>query len=550
MGAIESSQDATTEISGQLVDIHAGRVYPATVLIAHGKVSAIEEDSGAGAQVLMPGFVDAHVHIESSMLSPGEFARAAVVHGTIATVSDPHEIANVLGMAGIDFMLRAASEVPLKIRFGAPSCVPATIFETAGAELNAAAVTRLLADERIGYLSEVMNYPGVLSGDEQVMAKIAAAQRVGKPIDGHAPGLRGDDAARYVAAGISTDHECTSQEEALEKMAAGCKIQIREGSAAKNFEALQPLIASHSDRCMFCTDDTHPDDLLEGHINRLVKRAVQGGADLFGVLRMASLNAIEHYGLPVGTLRVGDPADFIVLDDLASMRVRKTFIDGQLVAEDGQPLFEATTDECPNQFSILPKRTTDFGLAALSDRALIIEAVDGELVTRQAVESITSIDGLVQTDADRDLLKLVVVNRYQDAAPAVALIRGFGLKRGAIASSVAHDSHNIVAVGVDDASLCGAINEVIGNRGGLAVAAGSDTYSIALPIAGLMSAESCEQVGRSYAQLSSRAKQLGSDLGAPFMTLSFMALPVIPALKLTDRGLFDVTQFQFVSPFV
>ena len=473
-------------------------------MIADGKIASIQEDASAAKHLLMPGLVDAHVHIESSMLTPAHFAQAAVVHGTVATVSDPHEIANVLGERGVQFMLDDATQAPLKIKFGAPSCVPATPFETAGAELDATAVAALLSDDRIGYLSEMMNYPGVLGGDPEVLRKIAAAQSRGKPVDGHAPGLRGEDAAKYVAAGITTDHECTSLDEALEKIAAGCRIQIREGSAAKNYSALRSLIDSHPDQCMLCTDDTHPDDLMEGHIDRLAARAIADGAGLFNVLRVACVNAIDHYGLNVGMLREGDPADLIVVDDIESLHVCQTYIDGVLVAEAGKPLFEVAGENCPNQFNVQPKQPSDFAMPAKSNRALVIEAIDGALMTRRVVDEIQIVDGLVATNIERDVLKIAVVNRYRNAVPAVALIRGFGMTFGALASSVAHDSHNIVVVGTDDAAICAAVNEVIANRGGLAVYDGRTTDSLPLPVAGLMARGDCAEVGGAYRRLTER----------------------------------------------
>ncbi|MEM8678179.1 MAG: adenine deaminase [Planctomycetota bacterium] len=547
MGSVQAS---LTSLEGQLVDLHQRRIYPARLTFAEGTIAAVDELASAPSRYLMPGFIDAHVHVESSMLTPAEFARAAVVHGTVATVSDPHEIGNVLGVPGVKFMLDEGEQVPLKFCFGAPSCVPATCFETAGAQLDAAAIAELLRDDRIGYLSEMMNYPGVLHDDPEVLAKIAAAKQLGKPVDGHAPGLRGADAARYIAAGITTDHECTTLAEAMDKLENGCRILIREGSAAKNYEALKSLLQTHPDRCMLCTDDNHPDDLQEGHIDRLVQRAVGDGADRLQALRASSLNVIDHYRLPVGTLRVGDPADFIVVDDLESFRVRQTYIDGVKVAEEGQPLFEPVGTETPNRFGCHAKQPSDFGLAASSDQALAMEALDGELITNRVPVSVRVDEGWVRTDPERDLLKITVVNRYQDAPPAMALIRGFGITRGAIASSVAHDSHNIVAVGVNDESICAVVNEVISHKGGLAVTDGQRMDAIKLPVAGLMCRRSCRDVGQDYARLSALAREMGSPLTAPLMTLSFMALPVIPSLKLTDRGLFDVDRFAFASPLV
>jgi adenine deaminase len=533
---------------GFVVDLFARRIFPAELSVHQGRIQAIVpmEAQQVERVYLLPGFVDAHVHVESSLLPPPEFARLATVHGTVATVSDPHEIANVLGIEGVRYMMRTGQQVPFKFCFGAPSCVPATRFESAGAELSADDI-RTLFTEGITYLSEMMNFPGVLSGEPDVLAKLAVARAMGRPIDGHAPGLRGEQVRQYAAAGITTDHECTELEEALEKIAAGMKILIREGSAARNFDALHPLLRLHPESCMFCTDDQHPDLLVQGHINELVRRAVALGYDLFDVLRAASLHPVQHYGLPVGLLRVGDPADFIVVEDLTDFRVLRTYINGELVASEGKPLLEHRSVECPNQFRARPKRVEEFRLPAQGTRARVIEAYDGQLLTGELLLPVRTHDGEVLPDPEQDILKLTVVNRYADAPPAVALIRGFGLRRGALASSVAHDSHNVIAVGASDEELCRAVNAVIEHRGGLAVVEGEEVLVLPLPIAGLMSPEDGYTVARLYTALDQRAKQLGSPLRAPLMTLSFMALLVIPALKLSDRGLFDGRSFRFTS---
>ena len=533
-------------------DLHTRRIYPAEITVENGRIHHIKEIDRVPAEAgyLLPGFIDAHVHIESSMLPPAEFARLAVVHGTVATVSDPHEIANVLGAAGVQFMLDEARRVPLKFCFGAPSCVPATGFETAGAVLDAAAVEQLLENPAIGYLSEMMNFPGVLHADPQVLAKIAAAQRLGKPVDGHAPGLRGDDARRYFAAGISTDHECFTFEEGREKALLGVKILIREGSAARNFEALWPLLLEFPDRIMFCSDDKHPDELLRGHIDRLVARAVAKGCDLFDTLRAACVHPAEHYRLPVGLLRVGDPADFIRVADLTEFRVLETWIDGHCVATNGESRLPYQPCETPNQFAAGPKTPADFHLASVYGTGVVraIVARDGEIVTGRTEAHAHLQDGLLLPYPAHDLLKIAVVNRYApSAAPAIGFVRGFGLQRGALASSVAHDSHNIVAVGSDDAALCAAVNAVIEARGGISATDGAgDTRVLPLPIAGLMSPADGYELAQTYARLDAWTKEtLGCALQAPFMALSFLALPVIPALKMTDRGLFDVEKFDF-----
>lgn len=530
-----------------LVDLDARRIVPARIEWDQGRIIGISPVDRAEGYAL-PGFVDAHVHVESSMMVPSEFARHAVRHGTVATVSDPHEIANVLGIAGVRFMRDNGSRTAFKFCWGAPSCVPATTFETAGAILTADDIRQLFAEGTTHYLSEVMNYPGVLAGDSDLLAKIATARSRGLPIDGHAPGLRGEMAARYAAAGITTDHECVALDEALDKIAAGMKILIREGSAAKNFAALEPLLRSHPTHCMFCSDDLHPDALARGHINRLVARAVAGGADLFDVLRVACLQPIEHYRLPVGRLRVGDPADFIVVDDLTEFAVRSTWIDGQAVFQEGASLIDSVECPAPNRFAAEPISEDSLRLASRTARLRVIGARDGQLVTDLLEESPCVVDGWAVVDPARDLLKIVVVNRYRPAPPAVAFVRGFGLKTGAIAGSVAHDSHNIVGVGVSDSAIAQAVNAVIGAGGGLAVASPSGVDVLPLEVAGLMS-RSGDAVARGYSRLDGAAKRLGSTLAAPFMTLSFMALLVIPRLKLSDRGLFDGESFQLIDPF-
>jgi len=543
-------------VTAHRVDLVTNTIAPQTVTVKNGIIASIDPANRRDCRgFLIPGFVDAHIHIESSMLLPSRFAAAAVLHGTVATVSDPHEIANVCGLDGVELMLRDALRTSFKFYFGAPSCVPATPFETAGAELDVAAVTALLDDPRISYLSEMMNFPGVLRRDPDVMAKISAAMLRNKPVDGHAPGLRGEVAARYVSAGISTDHECTTREEALDKLAAGCQIAIREGSAARNFDALESLIDEFPDAVMFCSDDKHPDELLLGHINQLAARGVAAGRDVFNVLQACSFNAIRHYGLNVGLLQVGDSADFALVDDLVSFQVRETYIAGNLVARNGQSYIEESDPETINHFAAPPIKATDLQIAAPVDpgkkEVRVIGVIDGQLITRSETAPMKVADSQVVSDVARDLLKLVVVNRYQPAKPTVAFVRGFGFQSGAIASTVAHDSHNIIAVGVADEDLTMAINAVIGSSGGLSVVSGHDEiHLLPLPVAGLMSTESCQEVGRQYAELDRAAKQLGCQLRAPFMTLSFLALLVIPSLKLSDRGLFDGEKFEFVDLFI
>lgn len=551
-------------LSGQIVDLHARRVFPGTVEWHRGRITAIREDASVREKhLIMPGLVDAHIHIESSLLPPAEFARLAVVHGTVATVSDPHEIANVLGARGVVYMINDGKRTPLKFNFGAPSCVPATTFETAGATLDANAVSRLLARPDVRYLAEVMNFPGVLGGDPALRTMMEVASALGKQIDGHAPGLRGEQARAYAAAGPTTDHECFTLEEAQDKLAAGMKILIREGSAARNFAALAPLLKTHPDRVMFCCDDLHPDLLVGGHLDRHVRRALATGADRFDVLRCASVNPVEHYGLDVGLLRAGDPADFIVVDGWKNFRVQRTYLRGELVASKGRSKLRRLRSAAPNQFRAKPRTAADFAVRwdaltptrqsrPLGDKPLhpqlnVIEALNGQLITKQRLLAAKVVDGQIVADPKRDVLKIAVVNRYAPRAPiAVGFINGVGLRSGAIASSVAHDSHNIVVIGADDAFMARAVNLVIKHRGGLSAVGRGRTAVLPLPIAGLMSNLDGRTAARRYTQLDRMAKRLGSKLDAPFMTLSFMALLVIPDLKLSDQGLFSAMKWGFV----
>jgi adenine deaminase len=547
-------QKGSFTISGNLVDVWKKAIYQAEISVENGVIRSITK-IGDGlnpvGKFILPGFVDSHVHVESSMLIPSEFARLAVVHGSVGTVSDPHEIANVCGMEGVEFMIENGKQVPFKFNFGAPSCVPATVFETAGAALNSDDVKKLLEKDEIKYLSEMMNFPGVLFKDPEVMKKIAAAHALGKPIDGHAPGLRGEKAKEYIEAGISTDHECFTAEEAVDKLQYGMKILIREGSAAKNFEALIELLEDHPRMIMFCSDDKHPDSLVAGHLNQLCARAIAKGHDIFNVVRAACVNPVLHYDLNIGMLRKGDPADFIVANDLTNFIIHQTYIDGELVAEDGKSFIQSVNTTPINQFDC--KEITIEELAIKKEnypsadgKIPVIEALDGQLITNRLELPGKENNGEWVSDVANDILKMVVINRYHTAPIAKCFIKNFGFKEGAIASSVAHDSHNIVAIGADDESLAKAINLVIKERGGVSCVNTNDAKVLGLPVAGLMSADDGYKVAEAYTEIDAMAKGLGSSLGAPFMTLSFMALLVIPHLKLSDKGLFDGDRFEFV----
>ena len=534
-------------LQGNIVDILGKRIYKGEVCVENGVITQIRPVNHTIENFILPGFVDAHIHIESSMLVPSEFAKIAVLHGTVATVSDPHEIANVLGVKGVEFMIENGKKVPLKFNFGAPSCVPATSFESAGALIDAEDIKKMMENPDIKYLAEMMNYPGVLFDDPEVLAKMQHAKNNRKPIDGHAPGLRGEELSKYIAAGISTDHECYSYDEALEKLQKGMKIIIREGSAAKNFEALIDLVPTHYEKMMFCSDDKHPDDLLLGHINLLCERAVAKGIDIFKVLQVACINPVKHYGLEVGLLQKGDPADFIVIEDLEKFKVLATYINGALVAKNGTSFVKDLTFDVLNNFNTDLKKTPDFKYLSTAQRIRVIEALDGELVTHlMEAESLIKNGNLV-SNTTTDVLKMTVVNRYKNKKPAIAFIKNFGLKEGAIASSVGHDSHNIIAVGVSDEALCKAVNLIIENKGGVCAVTDSEEKIVPLPVAGIMSDKSAQEIGAAYATIDTMAKEMGSSLRAPYMTLSFMALLVIPAIKLSDKGLFDGTSFSFTS---
>ncbi|MDO7136623.1 adenine deaminase [Algibacter lectus] len=532
-------------LQGQIVDIQNKRIYKGEITIENGKISSITEAEHNVNHYILPGFVDAHIHIESSMLVPSEFARLAVTHGTVATVSDPHEIANVLGVKGVEFMIENGKKVPFKFNFGAPSCVPATTFESAGAVIDSDDIKILLENPDIKYLAEMMNYPGVLFNDDEVMKKIAWSKYFNKPVDGHAPGLRGDDVSKYIRAGISTDHECFTYDEALEKLQKGMKILIREGSAAKNFEALIDLLPEYFENMMFCSDDKHPDDLILNHINKLCARAVAKGIDVFKVLQAACINPVKHYNLDVGLLQINDVADCIVVEDLKDFKTLQTYINGELVSDNGKPLIKPVSFTNLNNFNCTKKEILDFKVASSSDKIRVIEALEGQLVTNELIEDSLIEDGNLVSNTEKDILKITVVNRYNDQKPAMAFIKNFGLKEGAIASSVGHDSHNIIAVGVSDEMICKAVNLLIENKGGICAVTASEEKIVSLPVAGIMSDKDGETIGKQYADLDVMAKQLGSNLNAPYMTLSFMALLVIPSLKLSDKGLFNGTDFKF-----
>jgi adenine deaminase len=538
-------------ITGYIVDVINQIIYPGTITIEDGKIHDIVRIYDKCKNYILPGFVDSHIHIESSMMVPSEFARAAVVHGTIATVSDPHEIGNVLGFDGVKYMIENAGSVPLKFYFGAPSCVPASKFETSGAKITSKEIDELLAEDAVKCLGEMMDFPAVIMKDPTTKDKLDSAKRHSKLIDGHAPGLMGEDLKKYYEAGISTEHECLTQNEALEKLKLGMKLQIREGSAARNFDELINVLDDNYMDCMFCSDDLHPNDLVKGHLNSLVKRALSYGIDIFKVLQVASVNPVEHYGLDVGLLKIGDPADFIVVDNLRDINILKTYINGELVAESGKSLLKKSKVKIINNFKIKKRKVKDFEIKNGNGKINVIEALDGKLETNRLEAQPLIKDGLVISDVNRDILKLVVVNRYNEAEPTIGFVTNFGLKSGAIASSIAHDSHNIVAVGVTDEEICKAVNLIIEQKGGISAACKSDKIKrvLPLPIAGLMSDSDYDKISDEFNSMEELARSFGSKLRSPFSTLSFMALTVVPNLKLSDQGLFDTEKAEFIDVF-
>jgi adenine deaminase len=534
------------KIEGNVVDIHEKTIFGGQIVIEKGIIKSIIKTGCVYNSYIMPGFIDAHVHVESSMVTPSEFARAAVMQGTVAIVSDPHEIANVLGVNGVNFMISDAKYVPVKFLFGAPSCVPATSFETSGAVIDATEIEKMLDNPDIGYLGEMMNFPGVIYDEQEVMKKLHAAKKAGKKIDGHAPGLSGENLRKYINAGISTDHECSTLGEAKEKISLGMKILIREGSAARNLDALKPLIDEYPDMVMLCSDDLHPEMLEKGHINVLVARLINQGCNMFNVIRAATMNPVQHYSLGTGLLRVGDNADFIVVDDFKTMHVTQTWIDGNCVYLNGNVEFADVKPRYENRFNASSIMASGLRVKNIGKSIKIIKAFNGELYT--ASEDYFPGPGeFIESNTEKDILKIVVKERYKDSPPAIAFIKGFGLKNGAFATSVAHDSHNIIAIGTTDQFLANAINGVISSKGGMTVASENDNMILALPVAGIMSERPVKEVADSYKKLSEAVKKMGCTMDAPFMTLSFMALLVIPEIKLSDKGLFDGKKFCLTS---
>ena len=566
------------KFTAYILDVLTDSVYPARITIEDGifkqiiPIQVTEETKIDVDGLLLPGFIDSHIHIESSMITPAQFARIAVRHGTTSVICDPHEIANVCGIEGIEFMIENAKTVPFNFYFTAPSCVPATGFETSGAVLNSDEIEYLLQKDEVVALGEMMNFPGVINGDGEVLRKLELARQYRKPIDGHAPLVSGQDLDKYIEQYIITDHECSNFKEAIEKKQKGMKIMVRDGSSAKNMEALLDFSARidhlknqesfgiiptevlsrriHSPIFDFIvSDDKHPNDLINGHLNLSVKKASELGIDIIKAIEMVTINPASHYSLEAGSIVTGAKADFIIVDNLHDFNIKKTYIGGECVFDGENVLFDVEDVDVSNTINADKKHACDFDIYFDGDECEVnvIKCYNGELLTKKSTATLKTKDGIVQPDIYEDVLKISVVERYGGNTITNAFIKGFGLKKGAIASSVAHDSHNIIVVGYSSEMMAEAVNTVIENRGGLAVVSEDFSDSLSLPIAGLMSNEDAFDVAKKLDVLHRMASALGCKLDSPFMTMAFMALLVIPSLKISDEGLFDGDNFEFID---
>lgn len=536
------------QINGNIVDIIKNKIYPGIITVKNKKIINIKKVKRAFNNYILPGLVDAHIHIESSMLCPSRFAETVAPFGTVATVSDPHEIANVLGLKGVEYMIKDARTTPLKIFFTAPSCVPATSFETSGATIDAKKIKKLLQKPEIIALGEMMDSPGVILEKEEVIEKIKIAKKLNKPIDGHCPTLSGKELKKYVSSGISTEHEAASIPEAKEKIKAGMKIMIRVGSSANQLEDLIGLAKNGYKEGMFVSDDRHPEDLKKGHVNLILKKAVALGVDPLLAIRMVTLNPVKHYGLGLGLIQKNDPADFIIVNNLKSFSVLESYINGKLIAKNGQALFKARPKKINSSLKLKIKKSDDFIIESGKDaRVRVIEAHEGKIVTSEIRRKLKTKNNDLIPDIKNDILKIANCSRYGNNNIGLGFITGFGLKKGAIASSVSHDSHNIIVIGTDNKNMAKAVNQVIKMNGGLAVVDNKKIIKLKLPIAGLMSGEPVGKIVKGLNELHKKTKGLGCHLSSPFMTMSFMALLVVPELKLSDRGLFDGNNFMFTD---
>ncbi len=531
-------------VRGNLLNVSTEEVYGAEITYLNGIITCVKAVHGNYKGLILPGFIDAHIHIESSLLTPSRFAEAVVPHGTTSIVADPHEIANVMGLNGINYMVNDASTVPLKVYLTAPSCVPATPFETSGGVISEYEIEKLLEDKNVVALGEMMNFPGVINEDQNVIAKLKAAKRIGKPVDGHAPLLSGSELCKYIMSGISTDHECTTKKEALEKRRLGMKLMLREGSSAKNLKELASIGGY-----FIVSDDKDPGDLLQGHVDGMLRKAFEYGIDPIEALKMVTLNPGEHYNLNTGNIVPGKAADLIFIDNLKDLNIEKVIVDGNLVAQNGRPLFDVKPKEIPSTFKLKPKNHSNFDVPGKKSKETVrvIEMLEDQLITHESSAVLKLVDGNLKSDLGNDILKIAVVERYGNERISNAFIKGFGLKDGAIASSVAHDSHNIITVGTNSQDMTKAVNTVLRNKGGLAAVSKDIFYELELPVAGLMSTKSALEVSSDLKILHDAVLDMGSKLKSPFMSMSFMTLLVIPKLKISDMGLFDVEKFDFVE---
>ncbi|NPV64923.1 MAG: adenine deaminase [Methanobacteriaceae archaeon] len=535
-------------LKGNILNVFTGDIYPAEIIIEDGMIKIVRKIEGDFDGILLPGFIDSHTHIESSLMTPSSFAEATIPHGTTAVISDPHEIANVMGLEGIDFMIEDSKRVPLKFFFTAPSCVPPTEFETAGANIGVNEIRALLERDEIVALGEMMDFPGVISEDPQVIDKIKAAKKARKPIDGHAPLLSGDDLCKYVEKGISTDHESVYAEEAQEKIELGMKIMIREGSSAKN---LQELAKVGGD--FLVSDDVEPGDLIEGHMDMILRKAVEYGIDEVEAVRMVTINPADHYSLDSGAIAPGRPADIVLVDNLKNFTVKKVFINGELVAKDGEKLFKVKGNgKTPPQGKIrikdLKSSRLEIRASGSKARVRVIKVFEEQIITSESTHELPIKDGIVQPLPEDDILKVSVIDRYGHGNIGNGFVEGFGIREGALASTVAHDSHNLIVVGTSTDYMMRAVEILRRSGGGLVAVAPNESVHLRLPVAGLMSHESVNILACKARQLNDFVADMGSSLSNPFMTMSFLSLLVIPQLRLSDRGLFNVEERRFVDP--
>ncbi len=534
-------------IKGNILNIYTDEIYPGEIEIEKGVIQSIREVSSFFNEIIVPGFIDSHIHIESSKLTPSRFAEIALKHGTTSVVADPHEIANVMGLEGIEYMLNDARNSPLKFNFAAPSCVPTTEYETAGATIDSNVIDDLLRKDEFVSLGEVMDYNGVIEGKEDLIAKIESAKKHKKPIDGHAPLVTGEDLQKYVKYGIDTDHECTSKREAAEKRRMGVKIMIREGSESHMLEELL-----HSDADFIVSDDICAEDLIDGHIDKLLRKAVSLGMDAFEALKLVTINPAKHYNLNVGSITPGKQADLVFIDNLEDFNVKRVIVDGNTIYKKQKLLYRANPMPVKTTLKITPKTAEDFDVKAQDENhksatVNVINVEDNTIISSHDTAKLSIDRNTVIPSVFEDILKISVIERYGGNTIANGFVHGFNIKNGAIASSVSHDSHNIIAVGTNSQYIAEATNKIIENKGGLVAMSNKEMIDLPLPIAGLMSDKSANVVSKVSSSLNELVSSMGCTLSSPYTTLSFLALPVVPSIKITNKGLFDVDANKFID---